>query len=67
MTSAAMIGSRRRWDLRSGPVMNCVKGTALGPKTSVKVIEWVEAAPCDGVARNSVRAVVMGWLEEQPV
>ena len=64
MTSAAMVGSRRRWALWSGPVINCVKGAALGPKASAKVIEWVEAAPCDGVARTSVRAVVMGWLEE---
>ena len=44
--------------------MNCVNGAALGPKASSKAIECIEAAPCAGVARYSVRAVVIefGWV-----
>ena len=64
MISAAIDGSLFRRVARSGPVMICVKGVALGSNASANEIEWVDAAPWDGVARYSVRAPVAGREEE---
>ena len=45
ITLAAMEESLRSRDARSGPVMNCVYGAAIGLKASAKAIECVDAAP----------------------
>jgi hypothetical protein len=45
ITLTAMEESLRSRDARSGPVMNCVYGAAIGLKASVKAIECVDAAP----------------------
>ena len=59
-TSATMKGRLCSLVARSGPVMNWVKGPALGAKASANEIECVDAAPCDGVARKSVRVACTG-------
>jgi hypothetical protein len=43
--SAAIAGSLFRLVARSGPVMICVNGVALGPNASANEIKWVDAAP----------------------
>ena len=58
MTSAAMAGRLCSLAALSGLVMNCVYGPAFGAKACANEIECVDAVPCDGVARKSVRAVV---------
>ena len=62
--SAAIDGSLFHLVARSGPVMICVKGVALGSNASANEIEWVDAAPWDGVAKYSLHASVTGWEEE---
>ena len=62
--SAAIDGSLFRRVARSGLVMICVNGVAFGPKASAKEIEWVDAAPWGGVARDRVCAAVTGREEE---
>ena len=51
MMSAAIVVTLLRLVERSRPVMICVYGAALGLKASKNEIEWVDAAPWDGVAR----------------
>ena len=62
--SAAIDGSLFRLVARSGPVMICVNGVALGSNASANEIEWVDAAPWDGVAKYNLRASVTGREEE---
>ena len=51
MMSVAIVATLLRLVTRSGPVMICVYGAALGLKASKNEIECVDAAPWDGVAR----------------
>jgi hypothetical protein len=67
ITSAALDGRLCSLAALSGLVMSCVNGPALGAKASRNAIECVDAVPCDGVARNSVRAVMTGREGVLPV